>query len=315
MGNSIKNIIKTTADDISIILSDKKNENTLNKFIKIEDKYLTLEHISEALRKAGIEGSNLIFGIDYTSSNLEQGARSFNGMSLHTLNNNFLNPYQYAITLCGKVLETFDEDKLIPSYGFGDIRTKNFKVFNINKNNNFCYTFNEVLKCYNEITPNIKLSGPTSFQPIIKQAIEIIKFTRSYHILVIITDGEVIDKVQTENAIVEASNYPLSIIVIGVGDGPFDNMEKYDDELPKRKFDNFQFVNYNKIFLECQKKNVPFESIFMLHALQEIPDQYDFLKKNNMLNYTSKVSEMNNSYEYIDPNINYSNVYPSAPNF
>ncbi|ARF08888.1 copine [Catovirus CTV1] len=201
---------------------------------------------------------------------------------------------------------------LIPAYGFGDIRTKNFKVFNINKNNVFCHRFNQVLDCYNEITPNIKLSGPTSFRPIIMQAIEIIKYTRSYHILVIVTDGEVIDKVQTEQAIVEASNYPLSIIVIGVGDGPFDNMEKYDDELPERKFDNFQFVNYNKILLECQNKNLPFESIFLLHAPQEIPDQYNYLKRNNMLtlSYANKVDVFTSPYEYCQVN-----MYPNLSNF
>ncbi len=38
-----------------------------------------------------------------------------------------------------------------------------------------------------------------------------------YHILVIITDGQIVDEQETEEAVVEASNYPLSIICIGVG--------------------------------------------------------------------------------------------------
>eukprot|EP01133_Synstelium_polycarpum_P005946 gene5946-6886_t len=247
-------------------------------FAAITDKFQSLDQVQDALRKAGLESSNLIIGIDYTKSNTWNGKRTFGGRCLHEIQNGVLNPYQEAIAIVGETLAVFDDDNLIPTYGFGDSRTGDKGVFKFTQERP-CYGFQEVLNTYNEITPLITLSGPTSFAPLIREAINIVAAARAYHILVIVADGEVTCVDETTAAIVDASKYPLSIICIGVGDGPWAQMEKYDDEVPKRQFDNFQFVNYNKVMERAENRKID----FAVAALQEIPEQFQAIKQLGLL--------------------------------
>jgi len=54
-----------------------------------------------------------------------------------------------------------------------------------------------------------------------------------YSILLILTDGAISDLPATINKIVDASNLPLSIVIVGVGNADFSSMEKLDaDEEP-----------------------------------------------------------------------------------
>jgi len=118
--------------------------------------------------------------------------------------------------------------------------------------------FHEVLDRYRDLISSVRLSGPTSFAPIINKAANIAATTGQFHILVIIagqcqpkavgvwarpdtvganTDGQVTrpsdtlpgewsrHEVETMDAIVRASHTPLSIVLVGVGDGPWDTMQ------------------------------------------------------------------------------------------
>jgi E3 ubiquitin-protein ligase RGLG len=248
------------------------------KFKAIADNYQSLGEVQQALRDAGLESSNLILGIDFTKSNTWTGKNSFNGQSLHALLPNLLNPYQDVIGIVGKTLEPFDDDKLIPAFGFGDATTTDKTVFPFFPDRP-CVGFEEVLRRYGEVVPHINMSGPTSFAPLIREAINTVKASRSYHILVIIADGQVNNIKETADAIVEASSYPISIIMVGVGDGPWDTMEEFDDELPARRFDNFQFVNYNQVMHRAENREVAFS----VAALQEIPEQYRAIQKLQLL--------------------------------
>ncbi|KAJ1267146.1 hypothetical protein BS78_07G034200 [Paspalum vaginatum] len=255
------------------------------KYSYIPDTYTSLDQVAAALREQGLESSNLILGIDFTKSNEWTGKRSFGGQSLHRLGDT-PNPYEQAITIIGKTLAPFDEDNLIPCFGFGDATTHDYNVFSFHHDNSPCHGFEEVLACYKKIVPHLRLSGPTSFAPIVEAAVDIVdRSGGQYHVLVIVADGQVTRSVDTRDSdlspqekstvdsIVMASSYPLSIVLVGVGDGPWEDMQKFDDKLPARDFDNFQFVNFTSIMTRsatAQQK----ESAFALAALMEVPIQY-----------------------------------------
>ena len=336
-------------------------------FYAIPDTFHTLEEVMHALRKAGLESSNLVIGIDFTKSNKWQGENCFGGNCLHAMgkggqpvngigrgmewkqaqekeegivscrmkmNMNMkqvpmlalsplskefgksdkfdfslqrqpslaeieeesqkiyetkfdldnMNPYEATIAIVGKTLEEFDDDHLIPVFGFGDSTSTDKSVLPLGQGpNSICIGFENVLKAYRRAVPNVILAGPTSFAPLIHKTISIVeKNARSYHILLIIADGQVTNVNETAKAIVEASKYPISIIMVGVGDGPFDMMSNFDDELPERQFDNFQFVNVQELYLK-HKNNPSIEALVAWKILQEIPEQFKLISKLRLL--------------------------------
>ncbi|KAI4971369.1 hypothetical protein ZWY2020_002283 [Hordeum vulgare] len=243
------------------------------KYSRIGDDYRSVTQVTEALAQAGLESSNLIVGIDFTKSNEWTGKVSYNRRCLHDIGRT-PNPYEQAISIIGRTLSDFDEDNLIPCFGFGDASTHDHEVFSFYPENHPCTGFEEALERYRQIVPTLRLSGPTSFAPIIETAIGIVDNSGGqYHVLLIIADGQVTRNVDTQsgqlspqerdtiNAIVKASYFPLSIVLVGVGDGPWDMMHKFDDNIPARSVIR-QFPADRK------------EAEFALSALMEIPTQY-----------------------------------------
>lgn len=127
-----------------------------------------------------------------------EGKVSFNNRSLHAIGDT-PNPYEKAISVIGKTLATFDEDNLIPCFGFGDgrvsilqfltvffffklsfsfhliisnyissiysllfviiVTTHDQEVFSFQSDNLPCHGFEEVLACYRKIVPVLRMSG------------------------------------------------------------------------------------------------------------------------------------------------------------
>lgn len=269
--------------DIIINLGLNPDEEGFEAFC---DRFSTFECISEALVQAGFCSCDVIIGIDFTASNEWQGKKQFSKTCLHKTNGSKVyNPYQKVLQILGKTLSFISSDHLIHSYGFGDAQTRDHSVFPLTSDETSCNDYRQVINAYTRAVKSVELDGPTNFAPIIDKAIEYCQRTGQYHILIILVDGQVSPHCEQSSveAIVRASEYPLSIIAIGVGDGPFGMMFEYDDGLPRRKFDNLQFVNFHRTVTKTKH-----EAAFALHALMELPDQYKAIQQLGYLSGSKK---------------------------
>ena len=72
-----------------------------------------------------------------------------------------------------------------------------------------------------------------------------------------------------------SNDTPLSIIMVGVGDGPWKSMQEFDDALPQRRWDNFQFVDFNRAHRGASEEER--DSFFAMTALMEVPEQFQMI--------------------------------------
>jgi vacuolar-type H+-ATPase subunit F/Vma7 len=179
---------------------------------------------------------NLVIGIDFTSSNGHPSGPS----SLHYINKQSLNQYQTALKSVGQILLDYDTDKQVPVYGFGALVDKVVShcfPLNFNEDDPAVTGLDGILNVYKEFISKIKLAGPTNFSPIINRAVEMAKEARvnqenqEYYILLMLTDGMISDMRDTIDTIVRGSSFPLSLIIVGVGNANFENMEELDGDL------------------------------------------------------------------------------------
>jgi len=247
---------------------------------RIADNFSSLASLKAALHDTQLENCNLIVAVDFTKSNEWTGKASYGGKNLHAPGGD--NQYEAALSLCESLSE-FDEDGLIPAYGFGDASTRAGAVFSFLPGDAPCAGLRAVLDRYRALAPRVALSGGTSFAPAIRKACALVAAASppSFHILIIVCDGQVSDECRaaTVAAIVEASAYPLSIVCVGVGDGPWGEMQRFDDDVPARGWDNFQFVPLVATLRAARRSGVAAAEAFALAALMEVPEGYAACKR------------------------------------
>lgn len=243
--------------------------------------FLKLEVISKPTfadyLKSGIQ-LNMITAIDFTISNGNPNSIS----SLHHIysSGKKLNQYQKSILAIGSILEKYDRDQKFPVFGFGaHFDNSNHSVFPLtfDDSNVEVDGIQGIFNAYVNALQKVTLAGPTYFAPVIKQAtlkaIENFNTNKTYTILLIMTDGEILDLPETIDAIVDASDCPLSIIIIGVGPADFSKMDELDaDDNPlvskegiTMKRDIVQFVPFNKFKDNMQRLEK--------EVLAEVPNQ------------------------------------------
>jgi len=234
--------------------------------------------------KAGLD-MNLIVAIDFTQSNGDPN----NPNSLHYLHTNS-NPYQSAIYSVGSILQEYDSDQMFPVYGFGakffDGNISHCFALNGNPQNPEVNGISGILQIYSHSIRQVQLWGPTNFAPVLRTVQTIIQNSINtgkirYFILLIVTDGVITDMDATIRAIIDLSALPLSIVIVGVGNADFTNMNILDaDDNPlrmdgkKMKRDIVQFVPMSQMIDPAQLTR---------ETLAEIPTQIaEYMEANKL---------------------------------
>ena len=223
--------------------------------------------------------------IDFTASNGDPNRES----SLHFIRRDAPNQYAQALLTVGKICEDYDSDKLMPAYGFGArIRGQVYHDFHLNQMENpDCYGVLGILEAYQRFLPTAELYGPTNFSPIINLVTNIAhhqSVIKKYHILLILTDGVITDMIQTKLAIINASYFPISIIIVGIGNADFNAMDELDSDEGRLKcqgriaeHDIVQFVPFSMFCGRDASEELAKE------VLMEVPNQLvTYMKKHGI---------------------------------
>ncbi|KAF0891980.1 hypothetical protein E2562_011356 [Oryza meyeriana var. granulata] len=224
---------------------------------------------------------NFMVAVDFTASNGNPRLPD----SLHYIDpTGRPNAYQRAILEVGDVLQYYDPAKRFPSWGFGarPIDGPVSHCFNLNGS-----TYQPevegiqgIMSAYISALRNVSLAGPTLFGPVISTATALANQSlasnqQKYFVLLIVTDGVVTDFQETIDAIIKASDFPLSILVVGVGGADFKEMEFLDPNKGERLESSTGRVASRDMIQFAPMKDVHGSGISTIQSLlAEIPGQF-----------------------------------------
>ncbi|KAI3860034.1 hypothetical protein MKX03_029903 [Papaver bracteatum] len=250
-----------------------KGQLHVDRFIQ-KTQYSFLDYIS-----SGFE-LNFMVAVDFTASNGDPHSYT----SLHYIDpTGRLNSYQQAIFEVGEVIQFYDSDKRFPAWGFGGKTTDGVvsHCFNLNgsRNESEVGGVNGIMSAYSSALHNVSLNGPTLFGKVIEKATQIaaesLHSPTKYFVLLIITDGVVTDLQETIDSLVRASDLPLSILIVGVGNADFKAMEILDADNGKRLESSTGRVATRDIVQFVPMRQVHGNQLSVVQSLlEELPGQF-----------------------------------------
>ena len=166
------------------------------------------------------------------------------------------------------ILVPYDEGSFFRIYGFGFQEKEKFKgdyepyMFPINKKvGSPSITINEIKKCYEGFLNSIEFGKQkTDIDLIIKKFNDIVKEDideydiNEFNILLLFSNCDIFDENAFVKDLIVSSSLPISIVIIGLGKGPFTKLENVeqqfltlkDDEGNKPQRKCLRFVSFNK---------------------------------------------------------------------
>ena len=279
---SVRSLMESVGQEVQMKTFDGKKTVGILKILSlnVHDQPTFVDYL-----RSGLE-LNLITAIDFTASN----GKPHEPNSLHYNCPGRRNQYELCINEVGRVICQYDRDQMFPVYGFGGKiggRVDHCFPLTFNLQSPCVQGLEGILSVYRHALSQVELYGPTLFTPIIRSATQAAlasynpPHSHVYTVLMIITDGVINDAQETINAIVDASAAPLSIIIVGVGNANFSQMDVLDgdDGLLRSskgvtaKRDIVQFVPFNRYASNPQR--------LACEVLAEIPAQVDLWARAN----------------------------------
>lgn len=224
---------------------------------------------------------NFMVAVDFTASNGDPRTPQ----SLHYIDpSGRPNSYQQAILGVSEVLQFYDNDRRFPAWGFGAKIPQGHvsHCFNLNSTTNDCEVVGVegIMSAYSSTLYSVSLAGPTLFGPVINKAAEIASHSvqygnNKYFVLLIITDGVITDVQETKDSIVRASDLPLSILIVGVGNADFSQMTILDADFGKRLESSTGRVATRDIVQFVPMREVRGGNVSVAQSLlEELPGQF-----------------------------------------